>query len=79
MAFAEFMAEPIGRLIRIIGGLAVSAIGVWVITGWLGLTVAAAGLVFVAAGLLNVCVISPFLHAPFNGREVRRRKQQATS
>ncbi len=67
MAFARFMAGPIGRGIRVVAGLVIIVAGL-VIGSAGGYLLAAVGLVPLMAGLLNVCVLAPVLKAPFSGK-----------
>ena len=65
--FACFMASGIGRGIRIVAGLALIAWG-WSMRGeTLGMVLMIVGLLPLAAGVLNVCVIAPIIGAPFSG------------
>lgn len=68
MSFAKFMATTPGRLARIIAGLALIAVGLFVMEGTAGLIVAVIGIAPVAAGVFNVCLIAPIIGAPFSGR-----------
>jgi len=63
MAFAKFMATAPGRALRIVLGLAL------IFWGWLFGTplLAAAGLVPLAAGVFNRCLLAPLIGAPFRG------------
>ncbi len=70
MALARFMATPVGRIARIILGLVLVVAGL-AIGGGGGIALAVVGLVPIAAGVLNVCLIAPLLHVPFSGRGVR--------
>ena len=65
MKFARLMASPAGRLLRVLVGL--SLLGRGSTRGSVGLM--AAGLVPLLAGLFNVCVLAPLLHAPFRGSQ----------
>ncbi len=69
MAFARFMAGPLGRLIRIAAGVALIAIGVSLGGAWWIL--AAVGVLPIAAGVFNVCAIGPLLGAPLSGARCR--------
>lgn len=70
MGFARFMSSTAGRLTRIVAGAALVAIGVGLGGGWWALAVV--GLVPIAAGVFNVCLLAPLLHAPFSGTAIRR-------
>lgn len=67
MSFARFMASPIGRgaralvgIVLIVVGLASGGTGGWIL--------AIIGLVPLAAGVFNVCLIAPLIKAPFSGK-----------
>lgn len=72
MSFATWMAGNSGRLLRIVAGAAIVVVGLMGIDGTWGTAVAVIGLVPIAAGLVNVCFIAPFLRAPFRGRDAIR-------
>jgi hypothetical protein len=65
MTFARLMSTPMGRLVRIVAGLAMIAIGIALGGAWWILAVA--GLLPLFAGLANVCLIGPLLGAPMRG------------
>ncbi len=67
MKFAHFMATPAGRLLRGFIGLALIVWG-YAIGSVLLMVVGALPLL---AGIFNVCLIAPLLHAPFFGRDAR--------
>jgi len=66
-AFACFMARPAGRLLRIVAGLALIGWGYTMRGQTTGIVLMAVGVVPLLAGVLNVCMISPFIGAPFSG------------
>jgi len=68
MPFAKFMASPAGRGLRIVLGLALIFWGFRQGTT-AGFVVAALGLVPLAAGTFNWCLIAPLIGAPFRGRD----------
>jgi hypothetical protein len=70
MGFARFMATPVGRIGRMVAGIALVIIGLLIggVGGWI---VAILGLVPLGAGAFDVCVLAPILRAPFRGRDVR--------
>lgn len=65
MPFAKFMASAAGRGIRIVLGLALIFWGL--LHGERLLAIA--GLVPLAAGAFNWCLIAPLIGAPFRGRD----------
>lgn len=69
MAFAKFMAGPIGRLARIAVGLVLIVLGLFSVGGTGGVILALVGAVFVAVGVFNVCLIAPLIGAPFSGKD----------
>lgn len=69
MRFIDFMAGDAGRGIRIVAGLALIALGAALGGGWWAIAVI--GLVPLAAGVFNICILAPLAHQPFSGRRVR--------
>lgn len=70
MAFAKFMASPSGRALRIIAGLVLIVLGLFIITGIAGWIVAVVGLLPLAAGAFDFCLFAPLFGAPFSGKNV---------
>lgn len=70
MSLARFMATSAGRALRVVAGLALIVIGL-AIGGIGGVVLAVVGLVPLAAGVFNVCLIAPLIKAPFNGKAVQ--------
>jgi len=68
--FARFMASAAGRGLRIVAGAAIIFWG-WSMHSTGGVIVMVVGLVPIAAGLFDFCLIAPLLHAPFWGRKIR--------
>lgn len=68
MAFAKFMSEPIGRIIRAAVGIALIAIAFFV-GGIMGLIIGIVGLVPLAAGVFNFCLLGPLVGGYFSGRK----------
>jgi hypothetical protein len=71
MGLAKFMASTAGRLLRVVLGIVLIIVGV-VVGGPAGWVIAIIGLVPIAAGAANVCLIGPVLGAPFKGSALRR-------
>ena len=69
MSFAIWMSRPVGRGLRIVAGIALIGVGLYVAGLW-GVVIAVVGLVPLLAGILNVCVIAAFLGVPFNARHL---------
>ncbi|WP_084126475.1 YgaP-like transmembrane domain [Demequina sp. NBRC 110054] len=64
-----FMSSTAGRWTRAIVGVAL--IGTGAILGGAGWALAAVGVVFVAVGAGDVCLLAPLFGKPLKGREVR--------
>jgi len=75
--FARFMASAAGRWIRIIAGAALIFWG-WSMHSGTGMIVMVVGLVPIAAGVFDFCLIAPLLHAPFWGRQIRANEHAAS-
>lgn len=73
MSFARFMAGPIGRGARALVGIVLIVVGLSA-GGTGGTILAIVGLLPLAAGVLNVCVIAPLLKAPFSGKAALQSK-----
>jgi hypothetical protein len=63
------MASPAGRGGRIVVGLGLIAIGVAVggVAGWI---IGVVGLLPLTLGILNGCILAPFLRVPFKGSDL---------
>ena len=72
--FVKFMASPAGRIIRIVAGIVLVALGLLVIHGVGGIIVAIIGLVPLVAGLFDFCVFAPLFGAPMSGPQIRAGK-----
>jgi hypothetical protein len=68
--FARFMVSAAGRWLRIVIGVALVAWG-WSMHSAGGTALALVGLVPIAAGVFDFCLISLFVNAPFRGRDIR--------
>ncbi|MBX3062199.1 MAG: DUF2892 domain-containing protein [Anaerolineae bacterium] len=72
--FVNFMASTAGRIVRIVAGIALIAVGLGVLTGTTGIIVAVIGLVPLAAGLFDFCVFAPLFGRPLSGPKIRAGK-----
>ena len=70
-SFASFMGSAAGRVIRIVAGAALIAWGLMGIGGTNGYIVAGIGLVPIFTGLMNICLIAPFIGSPLSGAKAR--------
>lgn len=71
MTFAKFMSTLWGRLLRIIGGIALMLIGWFYFQNPLGYLMMTVGVLPVSAGIFDVCILAPIFDAPFTGEEIR--------
>lgn len=69
--FAKFMNSIVGRWFRIFAGVAMIAGGLVGLGGATGLVIAVLGLVPLAAGAGDICMLAPMLRTPFGGAKVR--------
>jgi len=72
MGLARFMASAVGRVSRIVVGLVLIVVGLTVVKGTGGWVLAVVGLVPLAAGGMNFCILAPFINAPFRGKDLPR-------
>lgn len=76
--FAAFMASAAGRGLRIVAGASLVFWG-WSMQSGTGTIVMILGLVPIAAGAFNFCLVAPLLNVPFWGRKIRGDKNNAPS
>ncbi len=74
MPFLTFMSSSAGRATRIMGGLALIAVGFLVGGEWTALAVV--GLVPLASGAFDFCVFASLARIPFTGKAFRKRACQ---
>ncbi len=67
MPLIKFMASPIGRGARIVLGLVLIVLGLAVIGGQGGLILAIIGIVPIAMGALDLCILAPVCGYPLHG------------
>ncbi len=72
--FVSFMASTTGRLVRIVAGVALIALGLLAMHGVGGYIVAVVGLLPLVAGVFDFCVFAPLFGAPLSGPKIRSGK-----
>jgi hypothetical protein len=72
MRFLSFMNTPIGRAIRVGGGVLVLVVGL-LVGGWLGAVLAVFSVLPIATGVFGVCPINPLLGQPVRACAVPTR------
>jgi hypothetical protein len=70
MSFLKFMANPVGRGVRIVAGIAIAAVGLLMVGHALGIALAAVGIVVFLAGALDFCIFAPIAGRPLRGRDL---------
>ena len=71
MGFARFMSSLVGRLLRIVAGIALIVVGPAVVRGTGGIILAIVGLVPLVAGISHVCVFAPLFGGPFFAKDIK--------
>ncbi|MHB0915571.1 MAG: YgaP family membrane protein [Thermoleophilia bacterium] len=69
--FCTFMASGAGRMVRIVAGVILIALGLLWLGGTAGIIVAVVGAVPLLAGLLDFCVFAPLFGCPLSGPRIR--------
>lgn len=72
--FVKFMASTAGRVVRVVAGLVLIALGLWVIQGTGGIIVAIVGALPLLAGLFDFCALAPLFGNPLSGSKIRAGK-----
>ena len=70
-AFARFINSPTGRVVRIVSGVGLIAWGYAQRGTGIGLALMLVGLVPLAAGVFDWCIISALLGGPLGGADIR--------
>lgn len=71
MKVVKFMTSPAGRGLRIVVGIVVMSLGLLVIGGTVGTITALVGIVPIAGGVLDFCIISAVLGYGLSGAGAR--------
>ena len=67
MALIKFMVSPVGRGARIILGLVLMGLGFGVVGGTGGIIMGIVGIVPIAMGVLNLCILAPIFGFALRG------------
>ncbi len=70
-AFSRFINAPAGRLARVVAGLALVALGATHLGSSWGLALLLLGVLPLATGTIDWCVLSALLGGPLTGRRLR--------
>lgn len=69
--FVKFMISPVGRILRIVAGIALIAWGLMGLSGATGIIVAIVGAVPLLAGVFDFCVFAPLFGGHLSGPKNR--------
>ena len=72
--FPRFMNTQLGRIVRIVAGVVLIGVGLLAIGGLAGIVVAALGVVPLAAGVFDFCLLAPIFRVPWSGAKIRAMK-----
>jgi hypothetical protein len=73
--FISWMASSAGRITRIVAGLVLIALGLFVVNSTAGaIILVVVGLVPLLAGIFDFCVFAPLFGNPFSGKKIRTGK-----
>jgi len=75
--FGQFMASAAGRILRIVAGVVLIALG-FRLGDIAGIVIALIGAVPLLAGIFDVCVISALVGGPLSGARIRELGHPAT-
>ncbi len=70
----KFLASGSGRIVRVVAGVALVALGLFATKGTGSIVLIVVGLVPLVAGLFDFCVFAPLFGAPLSGPQIRARK-----
>ena len=73
MGLIDFLASMNGRIVRIVAGIALIAVGLLILEGTAGIVVAIIGALPLLAGLFDFCLFAPLFGLPLSGRQIRSR------
>lgn len=73
MQLVKFMTSGTGRAARIVLGLVIFSVGLWVVQGTLGTIMAIFGLIPFSGGVFDFCMIGFALGYPLKGVETRNK------
>ncbi|MEZ4672190.1 MAG: DUF2892 domain-containing protein [Anaerolineae bacterium] len=76
MTFVTFMTSNQGRMMRLIAGIVLMSIGLFVIKDTLGTILALMALIPIAGGVLDFCVAGVLMGYPFRGVKAREQLAQ---
>ena len=73
MNFIKFMTSGTGRAARIVLGLVIMSVGLFVVQGMIGTVMAIVALVPISGGVFDFCLAGLAMGYPLNGAEARKK------
>lgn len=73
MNFIKFMTSGTGRAARIVLGLVIMSVGLFVVQGAVGTVMAIVALVPISGGVFDFCLAGLAMGYPLNGAEARKK------
>ena len=73
-SFVQFMASKNGRITRIAVGIILILLGLFVSKNAIGYVLIVIGLVPLAAGIFDICLLAPLFGFPMSGPKIRAGK-----
>lgn len=67
----QFLASQNGRALRALAGIALIVVG-WLVGGTAGWILGIVGVIPLAAGIFDFCLLAPLMGHAFWGRDIRR-------
>ncbi len=74
MVLINFLASGAGRIVRIVAGIVLIALGLLSVGGTTGLILAIVGLVPLVAGIFDFCLFAPLFGASLSGKAIRNHQ-----
>ena len=74
MPLIKFLASSAGRLVRIVAGIVLVGVGLFVLQNTAGIILAVVGLVPLLAGVMDFCIFAPLFGASLSGKAIRAPK-----
>ena len=71
MVVLRFLGSTVGRMARVVVGLALIGVGLAIGDGWIALAVV--GVLPLAAGVLDFCLLGPLFQLPLGAKAFRAR------
>ncbi len=73
MNIVKFMTSSAGRALRVVLGLVIIGLGLFVLQGTVGTVMSIVGLIPLSGGLFDFCLIGLALGYPLKGAEARKK------